>query len=144
MELRPVLAALLLSACATTGTDSDPESEQSYGRGGLAGQTLVPGECGLFVWRADTAKTFALFSSARKGVLHIGEEAEFTPNADALAPQQTVEVDGREYSLDLRVPEPVEGGTKYSEGSLKTVSDAGWDVLIPVLGLSLCQPDTAS
>ena len=141
MELRPILAALLLSACATTGTDADI---QSYGRSGLAGQTLDPGECGLFVWRADTAKTFALFSSAAKGVLHVGEETAFTPNADATAPQQTITVDEREYTLDLRRPEPVEGGTKYSEGALKTVSDAGWDVLIPVLGLSLCQPDTTS
>ena len=140
VDVRPALLALLLTACATTEGESR-YSPSTFTRGGLGGQTLQPGECGLFVWRADAAKTFALFSSEDRGVLHIGKETAFTPTDDPLAPEQAITVDERTYQLALADPSPVEGGTRYTSGTLKTRSDQEWDVVIPVLGLNLCQPE---
>ena len=137
------LSALILGACASTDTGRyDPEP---FKRGGLSARTLAPGQCALFVWRNDAAKTFTLFSSKEESVVHVGKETRFEPKGDPLAPDQIFDAGEREWTLTLGEPEKIETGERYGAGTLRTVTDDGWDLVVPVIGLVSCQPeDTVS
>ena len=138
-----LVTALCLSACSTTqGTRYDGTTDP---RPGLSSGDLQEGECGLFVWRKDEAKTFIMLSTARKARIYVDEEFTFTPNTDPLAPEQTFTADEREWTLRLSNPKTISQGTRYDAGTLKTVTDGGWELIVSVIGLTLCNtPDALS
>ena len=133
-RLLPALT-LLLSACATA---VPPEVPAILERPGLSGRTLDEGECALFVWTRDAARDLILFSSADEAALWTYKgENPFEPTDTPLAPEQSFEVDGIPYRLELGRGEPFGVGTRYSGGALRSVVE-DWDVVQPVLGLTAC------
>jgi hypothetical protein len=135
-------SALLLSACATT--DSNRYEGSTDSRPGLSAANLSDGECGLFVWRKDEAKTFLIFSSAKDARIYIDEEFTFPPNADPLAPEQSFTANDRDWTLRLSDPKPIQDGTRYDAGTLKTTTDGGWDLIVSGIGLTNCAQDAVS
>lgn len=131
------LAALLLAGCA-----SAPEPAGPTERAGLSARQLAPGECGLFVWRVDAAKTFTLFASARESVLWDGAERR-AASSDPLATEQAIRAGDRDWRLSLGGERAFEGGTRYTSGTLRT-SDDGWERVIPVVGLSTCAAEAGA
>lgn len=111
----------------------------------LAPQTLVSGECGLFVWTADSARRFILFSqsqtnSARyfdgRADVSIAIHEKTGRVSDGQFPQQSY---SNAMALSLRAPDPIDNGTRYRGGTLTAKDDDGWDMVQPVVGLSTCQ-----
>ena len=79
-----------------------------------------------------------LFSSAREAALWTYKgENPFDPTDTPLAPEQSFEVDGIPYRLELGRGEPFGVGTRYGNGALRSVVE-DWDVVQPVLGLAAC------
>jgi len=135
-------AAFIVSACATPDGGRYEAPNKSLGR--LTSGTLNPGECGLFVWRKDEAKTFLILSSARKARIYVDKEYEFTPNEDPLATEQEFAANDRDWTLRLTSPKPIAGGTRYDAGTLKTTTDGGWELIVSVIGLTMCNQDPVS
>lgn len=130
-----------LSACATSPTASQPPVAKTA----LAPQTLAPQQCGLFVWTADTARRFILFSQSQsQSAQYFDGTADITLSItqqsgrqrDGQFPQQTFD---NGLSLSLRAPDPIDNGTRYRGGTLTGTDAMGWDVVQPVVGLSTCQ-----
>lgn len=130
---------LFLSACETLS----PNIEKSQD-GVIAGKTLAPGECGLYVWTADAAKTFTLFASPSE-ISYFEKSVEIllteTNNAN---PQSTIrnftDETGKIFNLTLLSPESIEGGIRYKAGRLTSLSSDGWEKVVPIVGFYACQP----
>lgn len=137
MRLYVLALGLLLAGCATT---SDVPSSKV----GISGKALAAGECGLYVWTADAAKHFTLFASPH--------EISFFNNGDTIS---LIEVDastrpagrreflnpeGKTLQLTLLSPQDFDGGTRYKAGRLTSLSDDGWEKVVPIVGLYACQP----
>lgn len=135
-----------LAACATKApkpvkpTPSSPSSEMP----GLDARKLSPGECGLFVWTADAAKTFTLFAGDTQiAVNKDGEEVILTeknPTDPPALSREFMDADENLYRLTLLAPNPIEGGTRYGAGRLMSLDEEGWEKVVPVIGLTACQP----
>jgi len=138
--------ALLMSACASL-----PQPDRaSPNKLQLTARTLSSGDCGLFVWTADEARRFVLFTrpSGQDAVWHDGNREISLklsslppPQAQALPPKQTFTVaSGMSISLDMRLPQVMPLGTRYKSGLLRLRPAASGDVkVVPVVGLATCQ-----
>lgn len=129
---------LLLAGCATTAQDD------SNADGDLSGKTLAAGECGLYVWTADTAKTFTLFASPTEmsyiqdgKTLALTEKSPTSPPASA---REFRDVNGKTLNLTLLSPQEIDGGIRYKAGRLTSLSEDGWEKVVPIVGLYACQP----
>jgi len=139
----------MLCGCETLGDISkSPDTNQSQGDR-LAARELSPGECGLFVFTADEARRFILFSQAgNSGASWWTESGEITIQRNASdgfvtygqAPGQSFELpDGNALELVLGDPQEIDRGTRYKAGRI-TFSDAdGWEKIMPVIGAAGCQ-----
>ncbi len=131
----------MLGGCAALDiAKTAPEGKPS----GLSARTLSAGDCGLFVWTADRAKTFTLFASEAEAALY-KEGAEFglTEKNRALVPttsREFMDATGAAYTLTLLSPQKIDGGTRYKTGRLVSLDAEGWERVIPVVGLYACQP----
>jgi hypothetical protein len=118
--------------------------------GELPSQTLAPGACGLFLWTQAEPVRFVFFAEAGsdKAVMNIGgtqSPLELTSVGGSLFGQfmtQTIyrSPDGN-VGLSFKPGEPLDGGQRIEDGRLSLVSRDGWETMIPVLGLSACQPE---
>lgn len=144
----------LLSACASTPGDTDTRTKttptaESTKAGDLSARQMGVGECGLFVWTADEARNFILFSQAGRfrgaWASDKGEESLRIIDQDGNSSQRQYTdtvfqtSNGDKLSLSLRRSQSITGGTRYKAGTLTQTSDAGWDKVIPVVGLSACR-----
>ena len=111
---------------------------------GLTPRNLSPGDCGLFVWKADRAKTFILYAGPDKAALYRnGAEEELSLGAGIGSTERSfVDSNGQGLSLSLFEPQESEQGTRYKSGRLDSKDQNGWDVVIPVVGLHSCKPVT--
>ncbi len=141
MRFLLLMFVFMLSGCAAldiakTALEAEPS--------GLSARTLLAGECGLFVWTADRAKTFTLFASEAEAALYKeGTEHGLTEKNPALPPaasREFIDVSGAAYTLTLLSPQKIDGGTRYKTGRLVSLDDEGWERVIPIVGLYACQP----
>lgn len=139
---------LALTACATTPTASKTSEAKPLTRQSLAPQKLASGDCGLFVWKASTPKSFLLFSQNTKGtgLWYNGSEEPIQIVAQSGEPAfgqfpdtRYTRPDGQALSLALSTPEPLEDGLAYKSGKLSFTTSDGWEKIIPVVGLSACK-----
>lgn len=127
-----------LAGCATVDTASVPQTE----RIGLSPRTLASGDCGLFVWKADQAKTFILYVDQKKAVFYQnGQETIITPadKTDIRTERLFTDKNGQKMSLSLREAQTFQESTRYKSGSITNLDANGWETVIPVVGLYSCQ-----
>ena len=154
MRLFILALGVLLASCATAPKDnpapassSDESSDPFFGplTLGHAAKTLAPGECGLYVWTADAAKTFTLFAkSSRVIYLSGGKEILLTEKNPTVPPANNREFrdeNGKVLSLTLLSPQQIEDGTRYKSGRLISLDADGWEKIVPIVGFYACQPD---
>ncbi len=156
-----ILAAMMmLSACSSAANLELPNEQSAQDQTAsilaqLPPQKLEAGQCGLFVWSADSERRFILFSSTetQRALWHDGEavlELSFEQSAGEQAgeraydqfPAQDYGVIGSPQRLSLRLSdsEQVETATRFKSGRLTQSGPSDWDRVIPVLGLASCQP----
>ncbi|MEP3889967.1 MAG: hypothetical protein ABJN69_05835 [Hellea sp.] len=150
MRLFILALGLVLASCATAPKDKPapaPEADGSFGllTSGLAEKTLAPGECGLYVWTADAAKTFTLFAKESQiTYLSGGKEVLLTEKNPTVPPARSREFrdeNGKSLSLTLLSPQQIEEGTRYKSGRLISLDADGWEKIVPIVGFYACQPD---
>lgn len=129
-----------LAGCATIGAAAnEPQTE----RHGLTPRTLASGDCGLFVWKADQAKTFILYADEKNSAFYQnGLETVITPIGENDIPTERSYIDsnGKSLSLSLREAQTFQESTRYKSGHITSVDTNGWEKVTPVVGLFSCQP----
>jgi len=141
MRLLWILLTLAVTACATL------EPKPDDGRIGLTPRKLSPGDCGLFVWKADQSKTFILYADQEAGTGSLYREGqEVALTSDKYNNQSTQRVfkdpDGQTIKLSLFDSEEVERGVRYKSGRLSSTDENSWELIEPVVGVFTCQPVT--
>lgn len=151
-----VIAILVLAACA--GNDKQQVIEASAALAqveastslGLPAQKLAPNECGLFLWSKTDISRFVFFARAgSKEALFLLDD---TPTAlqsisesgeifgqfftDVTYKTET----GRSLSLSYQAGETLTDGARISNGIMEYNDAEGWRVVLPVLGVRVCQP----
>ena len=149
------LAAALafLGACAGT-PDSSSElasaAEVISNSGELPSQTLAPGACGLFLWTQSPPVRFVFFTEAGTDTALINVDGTETPlqltsTGGSLFGQFMTQMTYRSptgnVGISFQPGERLDGGQGVKNGRLSLVSKDGWETMIPVLGLSACQPE---
>ena len=141
--LSGLFISFVLAACVTT-QPAAPKSSKT----GLEPQTLETGECGLFVWAASPEKPFILFSqSAKASGLWYNERVEtlvITANSGDASYQQFPQTiyqrkSGETLELSLFDAQPIDDGMRYKSGTLRYMTEAGWQKIVPVIGMAACQ-----
>jgi len=141
-------AAVALSACATTSGDkSSSTSTKAHDR--LAPRNLSVGECGIFVWTADRAKRFVLFSRADQAdadwwdgnnEVTISRRSSEGFSSYGQPPIQIFQMsDGGKLTMTLSDPEEINSGTRFKSGAIRLSGADGWEKVVPVIGLAGCQ-----
>ena len=140
MRLLLILLILAVTGCATLETKLDD-------RIGLTPRKLSPGDCGLFVWKANQSKTFILYANQEAGtgaLYREGQEVALT--SDKYNNQSTQRVfkdpEGKTIKLSLFDSEEVERGVRYKSGRLSSTDENSWELIEPVVGVFTCQPIT--
>lgn len=151
------LAAALafLGACAGT-PNARPAPEMTSaakvisGSGELPSQTLAPGACGLFLWTQSPPVRFVFFAQAGADTALMNVDGtetplELTSTAGSLFGQFMTQMTYRSakgnVGISYQAGERLDGGQRIRNGRLSLVSQDGWETMIPVLGLSACQPE---
>lgn len=128
----------LLAGCATLTPESKTKMPVP------SSKTLAAGECGLYVWTANAAKTFTLFASPTEiAYLKAGRNIPLTESSPTTPPstnREFIDSDGKRLSLTLLSPQDIDGGTRYKSGRLVSLSEDGWEKVVPIVGLYACQP----
>ena len=107
MRLIFIIFVFFLSGCATL-TKPEPKSTLSeIADKALSANALSAGECGLYVWKADAAKTFLLFAGPT-GVSYMkdGQEMSLTEQNPVVPPQRErifMDTSGQSLNLTLNV-----------------------------------------
>jgi len=138
MRLYFLVLGLVLAGCATPAKDVPSQTT------GSASKTLAAGECGLYVWTADVAKTFTLFAAPSEVSYFEGDKTidliEKNPTVEPPSSREFIDPKGKSLNLTLLAPQEINGGTRYKAGRLTSLSDDGWEKVVPVVGLYACQP----
>ena len=141
MRLLWIFLTLAVTGCATLETKPDDD------RIGLTPRKLSPGDCGLFIWKADQSKTFILYADQEAGtgaLYREGQEVALT--SDKYNNQSTQRVfkdpEGKTIKLSLFDSEEVERGVRYKSGRLSSIANDSWELIEPVVGVFTCQPVT--
>lgn len=150
------MLAIALAACA-----SSPDREQASRLpevpasgetvDSLQAQTLSAGECGLFLWTADSPRRFVFFFQAgnetadaivdaRQVRLSPTSQAgtifgQFMTNLGFVSPQ------GLRVNLSMLPGELVEGGQRVSSAQMSIIDTQGWETIVPLVGVRACQPE---
>lgn len=149
--------ALTLGGCSMFSggsRDAEPAAEAvdiaEQARGGLPGQRLELGECGLFLWTRGVDPTFVFFQrGGATTALALLSDQEKTVTQTAVGgslfgefmTEQTFSVPGESYSVQLSFEpgEEMDGGQRVSEGLIRMTTAEGWDVMQPVAGVRACR-----
>jgi len=134
-----IISVMVLTGCVTLAPDK-PVMED---RIGLSPRNIAPGECGLFVWNSDQAKTFILYADQKSAAFYRGgtEVAlSFGPETGKAEERLFIDERGQTLSLSLFEAQPIERSTRYKSGRLSTRDSNGWETVIPVVGLFTCKP----
>ena len=152
MAIRILLTALCVvtvSACASNSKSSKSKKTDTVKQQDrLAPRNLDQGDCGLFVWTAESARRFVLFSqskldtaswwddSSEVDIVRTGFEGYAVH--DQPPTQSFALADGGTLKLSLKDPEDVDNGTRYKAGAITQIGSDGWEKVIPVFGLAAC------
>lgn len=132
------LAFITLSGCTSLGTNkAEPE-----GRDGLSPRKLSAGECGLFVWKADQAKTFILFADNKSAALYRNDQEVILTRAlndDIPNKLNFIDPSGQDISVILLEANSFQDSTRYKSGRLTSLDNNGWEIVTPVVGLYSCK-----
>lgn len=137
-QILTLALALLITGCASLGiNNTEPERLN-----GLSPRNLSAGECGLFVWKADQAKSFILFAENKTAAFY-RDSREVTlmraPNDDIPNKLNFLDLSGQEISLILLDAHSFQDSTRYKSGRLISKDMNGWDIVTPVVGLYSCK-----
>ncbi|MEQ9437351.1 hypothetical protein [Hyphomonas sp.] len=147
-----VAALATLGACAGTPDSSSgmtSATEVISNSGELPSQTLAPGACGLFLWTQSPPVRFAFFTEAGSDTAIMNVDGTETPlqltsTGGSLFGQFMTQMTYRSPTGNVGVSyqpgERLDGGQRIRNGRLSLVGRDGWETMIPVLGLSACQP----
>ena len=150
-----ICAAMMMASCETINSvsgegieKSSSASSQASQESRLPAQTLAPGECGLFVFRRDDARSFTLFAREGAGAkLFDGQERILSQTDKSGTPydlqypvQSFVTDQGMRVDLTLSDPQVLDQGTRYTNGLLEQTLPDGWSLKMPVAALSICLP----
>ncbi|WP_371395718.1 hypothetical protein [Fretibacter rubidus] len=140
-----LMSAVSLTACATSAPVISTPDSPKLERQELAPQTLAIGECGLFVWTADDARRFILFSKSQ----------DFTALWQDGTAQRALAIDSQDgtptqgqfplqtyangMTLRLQKAQSIDGGARYRGGTLSMKDEQGWENITPVIGVSTCR-----
>ncbi|GAB5457774.1 MAG: hypothetical protein Hens3KO_08040 [Henriciella sp.] len=136
----------------TPSVDINSESAlASLPASGLGPQTLLPGECGLFLWSQTDASKFIFFSKAISGAALVSQSegpVELTQTGargDIFGQFNTelsyLSTSGATVDLTIVPGEELLGGQRIESGMLTVVDLVGWVTKLPVLGVRACQPE---
>ncbi|KCZ94297.1 hypothetical protein [Hyphomonas johnsonii] len=145
-----LIASALVSACSSQDKPAPtPPASALSDSGELSPQQLGPGECGLFLWTHAQPNRFIFFSRA-------GTDTAIMRLKGAEKPLTLVQRRGGlfgQFMTDMRfnsdagtitisfVPgAELDGGQRIDSGRISIVGKEGWETLIPVYGLSACEP----
>lgn len=167
MKLKTIAVSLglatLLTGCGTlspaqeTGeappvpqSEADQPSRTAVPKSTLDPQELAPKECGLFLWSQTDPTRFVFFKRAGEGVAKtiVEDQAETVQQVAAggaifgqFFTVQTYQTNtGREVHLTFVPGETLEQGQRIASGRIQYVDDAGWLIVLPVVGVRVCQP----
>lgn len=149
-----ILVSMLITACETvpdiSGNPSQSSSSATAQKGNLPPRDLSSGQCGLFVWTGEDARRFVLFSDSRRNQAAIATETgearmqiteETGSEAYGQYPLTQYRVENGDIArLFLSDYEDISSGRRYKSGTLTLKNDTGWEQVIPVIGLAVCQP----
>lgn len=138
MRIFLLALGLILAGCATTVKDETNNTAD------VSSKTLAAGECGLYVWTADAAKTFTLFAAPTElSYLQDDKTVTLTEKNSTNPPasnRKFIDPEGKSLNLTMLSPEEIDGGIRYKAGRLTSLSEDGWEKVVPVVGLYACQP----
>ena len=149
-----LMAGIVLTACASKPKPEAPAisaADVVSRTGELPPQTLPPGACGLFLWTNGEPLRFIFFSQAGTdtAVMEIDGEQRalrLTSSKGELFGQfmtrMTYASDNGNVGVSFTPGEQLDGGQRIEGGHLSLVGKDGWETMIPVFGLSACQPDS--
>lgn len=149
-----LMAGIVLTACASKPNPEAPAisaADVVSRTGELPPQTLPPGACGLFLWTNGEPLRFIFFSQAGTdtAVMEIDGEQRalrLTSSKGELFGQfmtrMTYASDNGNVGVSFTPGEQLDGGQRIEGGHLSLVGKDGWETMIPVFGLSACQPDS--
>lgn len=150
-----------LAACATDGGEDAPapgnetappaaaEAAPVSGPiGVLAPRDLDDGECGLFLYSRRAAPQFIFYAQDGAGIARMNlDSAEVSltrkdaARRDLAAEQAYQGENGLRVELNLEIGEALTGGIRIPAGSLRLSQPDGWDLVVPVTGLTACQAE---
>lgn len=152
MRVQLIVSSVFMCALFVTGCAAGPAAVTkktktiAAEKTGLSGRVLAAGDCGLFVWTADTERKFILFAQSQKmsAVYDTpdGEQILKITSQDGRPTQSQFPIqsyDDGVLRLALSGAQTITDGTRYKSGTLTMTSDEGWEKVSPVLGLSACQ-----
>ncbi len=117
--------------------------------GMLSPQTLAAGECGLFLWSRSSERNLIMFNG-RDGMAHMvinGQSVKF-PRLQAEGEQilgqfekQTFQQSPYTLYIEVKFEKRagISRGAVVPQGSLRMVSEGGWEVIVPIGGLVACE-----
>jgi hypothetical protein len=150
------MALFLLAGCA--GSDKQEAVEASTALAqveastslGLPAQKLAPNECGLFLWSKTDISRFVFFARAgSKEALFLLDDTptllqSVSESGDIFGQfftDVTYRTDtGRSLSLSYEAGETLTDGARISNGIMEYNDAEGWRVVLPLLGVRVCQP----
>lgn len=132
-SLVSICCAISLTACVT----APPQS----GEGAIGASSLKAGECGLFGWSTDRLQKFIFFADA-KTARYDSSEGPVDLKAQGKFPAlEYLDGDGKSVTLRLGQGEVMNGGMRYSQARIVTLTQEGWERLQPVAIVKSCQPE---
>jgi hypothetical protein len=158
MEVKPLrstaflgLLSLSLIGCAslseirpeTRNNKTDISTKEYTDR--LPPQKLPPGQCGLFIWTADTEQTFIGFETDDRVKLILeGQRLEGRRiyKDGIVFPDRIYSLEGGakgaiEIPVSLVEDKEIAEGTRYY-GRFKSLTENGWERLTPIVALYSC------
>ena len=151
---------LMLAGCETVPSDDKtvpPTSASAAVAAGLSGvreglppQELQVGECGLFLWTRREQPQFVFFSKSGEETAKFWTEGreialDRTGLGGEIFGQQLTEQDfsdaaGKTYELRMTPGDLLVSGQRVPEATITVMDAEGWKTLIPLAGVSACQP----
>ena len=133
-----IFAAVVFASCATSPTGSDVNSVSNSNQL-LERRELGKGECGLFGWTADEKRSFVFYADEKSAKFVPENTVEKLTTTDAFPAFNYLDSQARPVSIRLGVGEPLVGGMRYPTASIRSLTDEGWERIMPVSIVRACQ-----
>ena len=94
----------------------------------------------MFGWTADEKRSFVFYAD-RVAAKFVPEDKIVELTAQAAFPSLTyLDPFSRPVTINLGAGEQIIGGLRYPSSSIRSVTDEGWERIIPVSIVRACQP----